>query len=306
MQVRRDVAQGRGARTRSLVLTTVLGLLFLWFLVTNVRSARQAFHSLLETVGIPVEAGGDFDVMGDAAVRDHFNKHYTMEELKALYAPWTMVTPQHQTLAIQAVDAMNLENIEGDIVECGVWKGGMTMGMVFANMRHNTDRHFWLFDTFEGLPAPTEKDDTRAKETWERIQNGDASVNDGPNPHRVEDGKWNYGALTVVQNNVFYTNYPRQNFHFIKGKVEDTLPVTTLPEKIAILRLDTDFYESTKIELELLWDRLVPGGTVIIDDFCMWGGARRAVSEFFADRLQLDAVAIAAQQPPCLHYRKPL
>jgi O-methyltransferase len=89
---------------------------------------------------------------------------------------------------------------------------------------------------------------------WEQIQKGDPSVND-VGKHRVEDGKWNFGALPVVKNNVYYTNYPRDKIHFVKGKVDDTLPVTQLPEKIALLRLDTDFYESTKIELEMRWDR---------------------------------------------------
>ena len=79
-------------------------------------------------------------------------------------------------------------------------------------------------------------------------------------------------------NNMFYTGYPPDKIHFIQGKVEDTLPKTKLPDKIAILRLDTDWYESTKIELEYMWDRLVVGGVLIVDDFCSWGGARKATT----------------------------
>jgi O-methyltransferase len=241
---------------------------------------------------------------GDPSVVEHFNKYYSLAELKPLYETWTMVSEPHQELAIHAVEHINLKGIEGDIVECGVWKGGMSMGMIFANMRDNTDRHFWLFDTFEGLPPPTEKDEDRAHNVWEQIQKGDPSVNDG-GKHRVEDGKWNFGALPVVKNNVYYTNYPRDKVHFVKGKVEDTLPVTQLPEKIALLRLDTDFYESTKIELEMMWDRLVPGGVLIVDDFWHWNGARLAVTEFFAERLGLDAVAISKKNFPCMFYQKP-
>jgi hypothetical protein len=75
---------------------------------------------------------------------------------------------------------------------------------------------------------------------------------------------------------MYYTHYPRDKIHFIKGKVEDTLPITKLPEKIALLRLDTDWYDSTLAELNYLWDRLVPEGVLIIDDFCTWGGSRKA------------------------------
>ncbi len=80
------------------------------------------------------------------------------------------------------------------------------------------------------------------------------------------------------------TGYPEERLHFVKGKVEETIP-GDLPGKIALLRLDTDWYESTRHELEHLWPLLVPGGVLIIDDYGHWAGARRAVDEFFADRV---------------------
>jgi O-methyltransferase len=211
----------------------------------------------------------------DAYIRDHYSRHYSMEELAPIFAPWTMVFFKHQILAVRAITKLNLNKVPGDIVECGVWKGGMTMGMIFANMRDNIDRHFWLYDTFEGLPQPSERDEERAHQVWDQVQKGDPTVNDVAK-HRVEDGKWNYGALDLVKSNVYYTHYPRDKIHFIKGKVEDTLPITKLPEKIALLRLDTDWYDSTLAELNYLWDRLVPEGVLIIDDFCTWGGSRKA------------------------------
>ncbi len=123
------------------------------------------------------------------------------------------------------------------------------MAMVFENMKHNTARKFWLFDTFEGLPEPTsDKDDAQAKDYFKQIKDGSETSA----PH-VEDGKWCDGPLNIVLNNMMYTGYPESNFHFIKGKVEDTLPVVNLPEKISILRLDTDWYDSTKAELEYLY-----------------------------------------------------
>uniref|UniRef100_A0A6U4GBG6 Macrocin O-methyltransferase n=2 Tax=Phaeomonas parva TaxID=124430 RepID=A0A6U4GBG6_9STRA len=103
-------------------------------------------------------------------------------------------------------------------------------------------------------------------------------------------------------NAMAFTNYPRDKFHFIKGKVEDTLPVTKLPDKIAILRLDTDWYLSTKAELEYMYERLQPGGLLFVDDFCSWGGSRKAVAEFFEAK-GMDAFEIAKEEP-CLHYWK--
>lgn len=239
----------------------------------------------------------------DPVARDHYNRHYTMEELRPLYQRWTMVSDDHQKLALSSVAKLNEENIQGDIVECGVWKGGMTMAMMFQNMRDNTDRHFWLFDTFEGLPPPTEHDGKKAINTYKMVQAGDEKTVNKQMRHRMEDGGWNKGSLEVVKSNLFYTHYPRENIHFIKGLVEDTLPKVKLPEKIAILRLDTDFYESTKIELEYLWDRLVPGGILLVDDFCSWAGSKKAVTEFFKDKLGLDAEGIAKNKP-CMYYWK--
>jgi O-methyltransferase len=253
-------------------------------------------------LGSASEFGGSTDEgSADPSVMNHYAKNYKMEELEPIYDTWTMVGKPHQALAIESIQQLNERNIAGDIVECGVWKGGMTMGMIFANMKHNTDRHFWLFDTFEGLPQPSKMDDARSHKVWKQVQDGDESVNN-IGKHRVEDGKWNYGSLPVVKSNIYYTHYPRENIHFIQGKVEDTLPVTKLPEKIALLRLDTDFHDSTKAELEYMWDRLVPGGILLVDDFCAWGGSRDAVTKFFK-KMGLDAVALSKKKP-CMHYVK--
>lgn len=97
-----------------------------------------------------------------------------------------------------------------------------------------------------------------------------------------------------MKHNLYYTGYPKDKFHFIKGKVEDSLHDETivLPDKIAILRIDTDWYESTKVELDVLWHRVQSGGVLIVDDYYAWQGARTAVDEFFKDKLDLDATLI--------------
>jgi hypothetical protein len=97
------------------------------------------------------------------------------------------------------------------------------------------------------------------------------------------DNVWCYSPLEEVKSNLKKTEYPFGQIHFIKGKVEDTLPEPSIG-KIALLRLDTDWYESTKHELETLYDKLVPGGVLIIDDYGHWSGSRKAVDEFIADR----------------------
>ena len=96
---------------------------------------------------------------------------------------------------------------------------------------------------------------------------------------------------------MLYTTYPADKMNFVKGRVEDTLKTVALPEKIAILRLDTDWYHSTKAELEILWDRLQSGGILLVDDYCSWQGARTAVDQFFEEKLELNAAEISKKSP---------
>ena len=239
-----------------------------------------------------------------------FRKHlstFTNSELRKIATPWTMVSMPHFDLALDAVKIVNEKGIRGDIVECGVWKGGMSMSMALMNLRSNAERSFWLFDTFEGLPEPTsEFDDKRAKTHYNDLKAGrnTSKVHRSVINRGMEEGKWNYGPLDVVKNNMFYTTYPSEKIKFVKGKVEETLNKVELPEKIAILRLDTDWYDSTKAELEILWDRLQSGGVLLVDDYCSWNGAKTAVDDFFEKELGVDAKEIS-KKSPCLHYWKP-
>ena len=86
--------------------------------------------------------------------------------------------------------------------------------------------------------------------------------------------------MEVVKKNIFSIGYDPEKIHFVQGKVEDTIPAT-IPEKISLLRLDTDWYESTKHELEHLFPRLSKGGILILDDYGHWQGARKAADEYF-------------------------
>jgi hypothetical protein len=95
-----------------------------------------------------------------------------------------------------------------------------------------------------------------------------------------DHNEWFYSPLDEVQANMRRTGLAPERFEFVRGRVEDTIPAR-LPERIALLRLDTDWYESTRHELIHLFPLLEPGGVLIVDDYGAWEGARRAVDEYF-------------------------
>ena len=175
----------------------------------------------------------------------------------------------------KAVEYLIDSNISGDFVECGVWKGGSTMLIANTLIQLNSnDRKIYLYDTFEGMPEPTENDyyisnkKTHAVDRWKKQQKQDINT-------------WCFTPLTEVKNNMYSTGYPKNKIIFIKGKVENTIP-KTIPSEIALLRLDTDWYESTKHELIHLYPLLSKNGVLIIDDYGHWAGAKKAVDEYFS------------------------
>lgn len=181
----------------------------------------------------------------------------------------TMTTVERVITLQRAIEYLHANQIQGDIVECGVWKGGSMMAAALKLMRlGDQSRTLWLYDTFEGMSEPTEVD-----ETW----NGHRA-----RPVLEEKGAWFTVPLEHVQSVMAETAYDPNHIRFVKGRVEDTIP-DQVPERIALLRLDTDFYESTRHELEHLYPRLASGGVLIIDDYECWRGARKATDEFFAE-----------------------
>jgi len=184
----------------------------------------------------------------------------------------------------QAVTYISRHGIDGDLVECGVWRGGSMMAAALTLLAlGDTRRTLWLYDTYEGMSEPTDRDVNRgnraARRRWERSQR------DGHNA-------WNYAPLDDVRQNVVSTGYPEAKLRFVKGKVEDTIP-GAIPERIAMLRLDTDFYESTYHELTHLYPLLVSRGVLLLDDYGHWRGARDAVDRYLAEKnppLLLDRI----------------
>lgn len=193
--------------------------------------------------------------------------------------PFTMTSPERVIALREAVKYVETACIPGAIVECGVWRGGSMMVVANALKELGKQRSLYLYDTFEGMTAPT--DDDVSKDGAPAFQKYESS--------RRQDGSsgWCLADLTDVRNNLLGTGYPESLITFVKGPVEETIP-KTLPSQIALLRLDTDWYESTKWELEHLYPRLAPGGVLIIDDYGHWQGARKAVDEYIAtNRLNL-------------------
>lgn len=167
------------------------------------------------------------------------------------------------------------DNIEGDYVECGVWRGGLSCLVLNEIVSTQSNKKMWLYDTFEGMTAPTEHDiyfdGSAAKETFETCKNDSGTASD-----------WCKAEIEIVSSNLerVSSSY-KEIVSLIKGPVEETLSVDeNLPEIISLMRLDTDWYESTKIELEKFWPRLSKQGFIILDDYSSWLGQKKAVDEF--------------------------
>lgn len=188
--------------------------------------------------------------------------------------PYTMTCPERMISLIRAVKYVINNNIPGDFVECGVWKGGSVMIIALTLMETGRrDRKIYLYDTFEGMTQP-------GREDIDVYGSSAIPMFDSTYDSKEKASNWMCSRLHEVRSNVYQTNYPESNFVFISGKVEDTIP-RVLPESIAILRLDTDWYESTYHELVHLFPLVSRRGMLIVDDFGHWEGAKLAVRRYF-------------------------
>ena len=184
---------------------------------------------------------------------------------------YTMTSPERVAALCSAVTHIVRDNVPGDIVECGVWRGGSMLAAARTLLAHgDSERSLWLYDTFEGMPAPTDAD----------VRGPDGA----PASQLLADSSrdsdlWAVSPLDDAQHVMALSGYPLERVRYVVGRVEDTLP-GTIPDSIALLRLDTDWYESTRHELLHLVPRISPGGVLIIDDYGFWKGARRAVDEY--------------------------
>lgn len=189
------------------------------------------------------------------------------QQIYQLCSPFTMTSLKKMERLYESVVYLNENNIYGSYVECGVYKGGSIMNMALTQLNYIKMVHIYLYDTFEGMTPQ-----------------GDFDVNHkGVPAARIlkNPSKRCICSLEDVKKNLSLTGYPKEFLHYRKGDVAVTLK-QMVPEKISLLRLDTDWYESTKIELEVLYPLLVKGGILILDDYGYWRGARKAADDYFS------------------------
>jgi O-methyltransferase len=168
----------------------------------------------------------------------------------------------------QCVETVLRDNIAGDLIETGVWRGGMTIFMRALLKAHgNSDRRVWAADSFEGLPAPKNEGDG-----WD-----------------YSGGDYLKVSLRQVQKNFKRFGLLDDQVQFLPGWFCDTLPSAPI-QKLALLRLDGDMYSSTRDALVNLYHRVSPGGFVIVDDYFSWPACRRAVDEFRAEHGLMEPI----------------
>jgi hypothetical protein len=203
-------------------------------------------------------------------------------------ASYTMTTPPRLHALIRAVEYVTAREVPGAFVECGVWRGGSMMAAALTLLRlGRTDRDLYLLDTFAGMTPPTPED---VKHSGERAS--ELLEESAPDSHL-----WAVASLDDVREAVLGVGYPEERIHFVEGPVEQTVPEHA-PTEIALLRLDTDWYASTKHELIHLYPRLETGGVLIIDDYGYWQGARQATDEYIAENdvpLLLNRIDVGAR-----------
>lgn len=197
-------------------------------------------------------------------------------ELYKLCKPYTLTSLERMYALYRSVIYLHKNNVTGDIVECGVWKGGSVMMIALTLARLGAvDRKIYMYDTYEGMSKPSDKDvnlsGVSAQDKWdERVSQGGTS-------------NWLNSSLDEVKRNVSMAEYPDENLVYVQGMVEDTIP-EHMPDAISLLRLDTDLYESTYHELAHLYPAVVNGGVLIIDDYGHWRGSREATDQYIREQ----------------------
>jgi O-methyltransferase len=200
----------------------------------------------------------------------------TVKDVKAvkIASRYSKCTYERLWVVADTLKRIDAEGIEGDVVECGVWKGGI----VILTRLLSPQRTVWLYDTFNGMAGLSEFDTTKAG-------------------YIMPEGKAAVSVTEVMANLAKTGTMHEAQLNIVEGKVEETLLIErNIPDKIALLHLDTDWYHSTKIELEKLWPRLVPRGALIVDDYGHWKGSRKAFDEYFPplkrSHIAIDRTAI--------------
>ena len=208
------------------------------------------------------------------------------EDIYRKVQAYTMSNPDPIYSLISATRSIVENDIAGDFVECGTWSGGCSMAIALALIElGDTRRIIWIYDTFAGMTEPGAIDVTYGDKKMAAL------------PHWKERNGSSFGSdwakisLNSVKENLRSTNYPMENIKFIEGNVLETLD-HSFPNKIALLRLDTDWYDSTKKEITVLYPKLSLGGVCIVDDYGAWAGSKQAIDEFLSETSQFPLMHI--------------
>lgn len=224
-------------------------------------------HLCLESARRQLESKGWGLIPPNQYLRDMDDEFIGFWEIVKNY---TMISPERGWALAEAVRYVAKAHIPGDIVECGVWKGGACLlaSYILHSVEPRTERLIWLYDTFKGMVEAGAHD---------RIASSEQALTEC----NVEG--WWAVDITEVQSLMKKSPLNEGLFNFVVGEVAETLELS-VPQRIAILRLDTDWYESTMKELEILYPRLSKGGVLIVDDYGHFTGARKAVDEYFKEQ----------------------
>lgn len=225
-------------------------------LLTLIGLSKRTSQDLQNAIRFPVECDA-----GDREILEH-----------VVTSGLTMVSHERLFTTLMACKHVCQAGVEGDFVECGVWRGGNSLLAADVFRRAQQARQTWLFDTFTGMTEPTDADVK---------YNGQGAMETFLNKQRTDRNDWCFASIEDVQD-TFRRRELSGHARFVKGDVQQTLlDPKSLPDQISVLRLDTDWYESTRAELEVLYPRLSVGGVLIVDDYGYWQGAKKAVDEYF-------------------------
>ncbi len=232
---------------------------------------KHIFRKIFNTMGYTVVRSQQKALIDADIARDS-----VFMEIYESCKPFTMVSVEKSYALYLATKYIIDNKIPGDFVECGVWRGGQTMIMAQVLLRANdTSRKIYLYDTYTGMTEPDVMDvhignDEPASVTWSKEQ-------------QVGHNDWCYAPRQDVEKNLISTGYPAEKLVFVEGMVEDTIP-SVLPEKIALLRLDTDWYASTYHEMVHAFPRLQEKGVLVVDDYGTWAGSRKAIDQYLEEQ----------------------
>jgi len=235
---------------------------------------KRAVVTAFNTVGYDIRKASSSD-------KYHIAVELSADEVEliryVLDSGYTMTSVPRLVNTLKSCKYVVENKIPGNFVECGVWRGGngILAKKIFEAM--GSDKKVWMFDTFEGMTEPTNFDVRAGSKVLANVKYQKTLTE--------THSEWCFASLEDVRNNCKSSSIDMSSVKFIKGDVCKTLDINeNLPKEISVLRLDTDWYESTKAELEVLYPILAKQGVLIIDDYGHWEGARKAVDEYFENQ----------------------